>query len=232
MSNDFQYSTWMAWGPSPDPRIGDGEWATIGRRLRDKVQAILKADISTEEHVVHFIVALRKLMEHANTGAPALKFFCDWALHPRISRRPSEILIRMNHALEHGDTVQVIGDTIGRTLSMDTFRDDLLHELMRFALPTDAIGKLQPWLQFLRLYFRTIANAPVLSCNPPLTQVDRLAVQLSDNPPHDLPIGAAFAFTINWTFIKERDIVFEWNNELIYPPEYQPGTFYQIHPTR
>jgi hypothetical protein len=99
--SSFRYPEW---GPSQDPRIGNGEWATIGHRLRDKVDAILNEAISTEAQLVYFVVALRRLMEHAGTGERALKLFFDWPLHARISRSASELLVEMNRALENGDT--------------------------------------------------------------------------------------------------------------------------------
>jgi len=52
------------WGPSQDSRLGDGEWAMIGERLRDRLNAILTAGIDSEAQLVYFIVVLRKLMEH------------------------------------------------------------------------------------------------------------------------------------------------------------------------
>jgi hypothetical protein len=216
------------WGPSPDPRIGNGEWATIGYRLRDKVEGILKDGISTEAQLVHFIVALRKLMEFAGTAERALKFFCDWPLHATMSRSASELLIEMNRALENGNTAEDIAQTIGHKLSMEAFRDDLIHQLMRFELPTSRVGSMHSWLDFLQLYFRVIADCPVLSCKKNLTRLDRLAVRLGRTPPDNLPVGAAFAFTINWTFMKDRDIVLEWNNEVLYPKDYKPGAFYQL----
>jgi len=223
--SSFRYPEW---GPSQDLRIGNGEWATIGRRLRDKVDAILKEAISTEAQLVYFVVALRRLMEHAGTGEPALKFFFDWPLHARISRSASEILVEMNRALENGDTPAVIAQTIGHKLSMEAFREDLIHELMRFALPTNLMQPMQPWLEFLQLYFRVVADSPILSCTKKMTRLDRLMVRLTDTPPNDLPVGTAFAFRINWTFTKDQDVVLEWNHQVLYPKDYKPGVFYQL----
>ncbi len=225
MSN-FRYPDF---GPSPDPRIGNGEWETIGHTLRDRVEAILAAGISIEATLVYFIVALRKLMEHAGNVDRATKFFLDWPLHATISRSASEILVEMNQALENGEPPDVIARNTGNKLSMDAFRDDLIHQLMRFELPTDAVRKMEPWLEFLQIYFRVIGDCPVLSGKKTLSQVDRLAVRVSDTPPRDVPMGAAFAFTINWTFLKDRDIVLEWNNEVVYPNDHKPGAVYQLH---
>jgi len=138
----------------------------------------------------------------------------------------------MNRALENGETAEVIARNLGHKLSMEAFRENLIHQLIRFSLPTNSVGKMQPWLHFSQTYFHVIADCPVVSCNQKMTQVDRLAVRLRDTSPQHLPGGAAFAFTINWTFTKGRDIVLEWNNEVLYPKDYKPGVFYQLHTSR
>jgi hypothetical protein len=223
--SDFRYPDW---GPSQDPRIGNGEWATIGHGLRGKVEVIINEGINTEAHLVYFVVALRRLMDHARTGNRALKFFLDWPLHANISRSASAILVEMNGALENGETPDTIAQTIGHKLSMEAFREDLIHELMRFHLPAKSIQSMQPWLVFLQLYFRVVADIPVLSCTKKMTKLDRLAVRLSNTPPAGLPDGVTFALRINWTFTKDRDVVLEWNHELLFPTDYKPGVFYQL----
>jgi hypothetical protein len=223
------------WGPSQDPRLGDGEWAMIGERLRDRLNAILREGITTEAQLVNFITALRNLMEHTDYVEGATKFFCDWPLHSRIDLSTSEILIEMNHALEHSQTSAVIVETVGHKLSMDAFRDDLIHQLMHFALPTHPIGKGPSWRLFLQLYFRLIADSPVLStkkAQKTMTKVDRLDVRLLNRPPQNLPRGADYAFTIHWEFRKNRDIILQWDNDVLYPTNYKPNTYYQLHQAR
>jgi hypothetical protein len=90
---------------------------------------------------------------------------------------------------------------------------------------------MQPWLEFLQLYFRVVAVSPVLSCTKNMTKLDRLAVRLAKTPPKELPVGAAFAFRIEWTFTKDRDEVLAWHHDILYPENYRPGVFYQLRTT-
>jgi hypothetical protein len=106
---------------------------------------------------------------------------------------------------------------LGRTFSMEEFRENLIHQLKKHALPVGAIRKVWPWLEFLRLYLGIISSTPILDSKALLTNIDRVDVGLDREIVADVPQGTAFAFTVTWTFSKRRNFLFEWKNQVVYP---------------
>src|SRR6476661_1859347 len=101
----------------------------------EKLRAELGRGLQTEAQVVYVLVEIRKLIEHSEHRVRYLSvlFFCDWALHVKMSRQSAFLLLReIDEAIEHAATSIRLGELIGTKLSMDTFRDDLIHVLMDY----------------------------------------------------------------------------------------------------
>jgi hypothetical protein len=197
-----------------------------------KLRAELGQGIETEAQVVYVLVEIRKLIEHSEHRVHYLSvlFFCDWALHVKMSRQSALLLLReIDDAIEHAPTSVRLGELIGTKLSMDAFRDDLTHFLMDYGLPTDAVRTMRGWLSFLPLYLSVIADCPVLQRKVHLRHINHLTVRIDREPPKDIPEGALFGFAIHWTFSKGEQVAFEWRNEVLYPKDYKSGQFYQLH---
>jgi hypothetical protein len=215
----------------PTVILGDGEKGMLQRAVLRTLHAELERGLTTEPQVAYFLVQLRKLMDQQEgpadyTVAPT-KFFCDWALHLVITRKSGLLLLQaVDQAF--GKSIDEASQLLGSTFSMEAFREHLIHQLSAHRLPTGAIQKMQPWLEFLRLYIGIIANSPILDCNAKLQYIDRLQVRLDETEVTDVPQGAAFAFTIVWTFSKCREPIFEWRNRVVHPIDPKPARFYQL----
>lgn len=62
-----------------------------------KLAKELKEPISSEPQVVYLMVELRKLIELNGDGAnyPALKFHCDWIVHPILQGQAAQEVVRL-----------------------------------------------------------------------------------------------------------------------------------------
>ncbi|MCE5310877.1 MAG: hypothetical protein LLG20_24815 [Acidobacteriales bacterium] len=201
----------------------------------EKLRAELTRGIETEAQVVYLLVEIRKLIEHSEYVNRYLSvlFFCEWALHVKMSRQSAFLLLKeIDDALERSTSAEQMAELVGTRLSMDTFRDDLIHVLMDHNLPTEPIRTMQGWLAFLPLYLNVISDCPVLKKSVDLKRINQLTVGIDREPPKEIPQGALFAFAIQWTFRKDDEIVLEWRNEVLYPKDYVPGRFYQLHSGR
>jgi hypothetical protein len=197
--------------------------------ITDKLCIEITRGIETEAQVVYFLVGIRKLIEHSEQPGHwlPLQFFCDWAVHTKLTRQPAfELLRDIDEAIERGETNDQAVARIGRTFSLDAFRDDLIHFLIHHDLPTTAVGTMVPWRTFLRLYLSVVSDCPIQSSKLELKHVDKVILSVCNDPPKRVPDGAAFAYTISWAFWKSDKEVFTWANEVYYPSNYQPGRFY------
>ncbi len=199
----------------------------------EKLRQELANGIQTEAQVVYLLVELRKLIEQSEEQDRYLSvlFFCDWAVHVQMDRKSAlHLLQELDSAMSRATTKGELGELIGRILSMDRFRDELIHALMHFGLPTDPVRTMAGWLSFLPLYLNVITDCPVLKRNVNLQHINHLVVQVQrDDPPKDIPERALFGFAIRWTFLKDGEIVLEWRNDVLYPKDHKPGVFYTLN---
>ena len=146
--------------------------------IEEKLRAELGRGIGTEAQVVQLLVEIRKLIERSEHRDRYLSvlFFCEWALHIEMSCQSALVLLQeIDEAIDNAATHVQLGELIGRRLSMDTFRDDLIHVLMDHGLPTDAVRTMQGWLSFLPLYLNVITDCPVLKRNVRLRHINHLS---------------------------------------------------------
>lgn len=199
--------------------------------IEEKLRVELSRGIQTEAQVVYLLVEIRKLIEHATEPYQNLSvlFFCEWALHIKMNREGARLLLKeIDDAIGRAATADELAELIGNQLSMDRFREDLIHVLMHHGLPTDAIRTMEGWLSFLPLYLSVITDCPVLHRDLTLQNINHLMVGVDRDPPKEVPEGAVFGFAIHWTFSKDKQIVLEWRNEVLYPKDHVPGRFYQL----
>lgn len=184
---------------------------TIIRKLR----SLMGDGIDTESKVVYLMAEIRKLIDHKDRSRRFLwlKFFCDWALHIRLSGTTAAALLQDVDACV---TPQEIADRLGPRFAMDTFRDDLIEFLHSYDLPTE-ITKIGPWLTFLKLYLEVVRECPLAySRKIPLKRIDEVLVERIDHPPENVLRGFGFMFTIAWVFKKDGHEVLRWNNQVYY----------------
>src|SRR2546430_1401196 len=114
-----------------------------------KVRLELEKGVDNEAQVVYILVESRKLIELSERPESylPLQFFCDWALHTKLDRKPAfELLREIDGAMERKETNEQVAQRIGRKFSLDNFREDLIHFLIDHHLPVDPIRTAAPWI--------------------------------------------------------------------------------------
>ncbi len=125
-----------------------------------KLRHLLSHPITQECQVVYFLVELRKVLElRVLLGQyTALKFYCDWAMHPRMDRAAAEEFLKRIDDVETADSFGMFGTgnqalaAAMDSLRQDAFRRDLREALLGLALQTEICTSNNLWVSFLELY--------------------------------------------------------------------------------
>jgi hypothetical protein len=137
-----------------------------------KLAREIRRGISTEVQVVYLLVGIRKIIERDALDLPALRFHCDWALHPAMDRnKQAQAILRHFDALHaHGREFRVPpGDLqreVLRIATMEAFRAEFEQFSQMYGLPrlrtrlrTRTAGS--GWLSFMRRYLSVVSDIPL-----------------------------------------------------------------------
>ncbi len=115
------------------------------------------------------IVEIRKVVEHDGDHDQywTLTFFCDWALHPKLTKKKAErILIRLDKRLSRYNPArphEIDSDgEVGKFLSFELFREHLLAFFKRNGLPTAWAEDPFFWADFCVIYGEIIRHTPLV----------------------------------------------------------------------
>lgn len=183
-----------------------------------KLSHLLSRPITEECQVVYFLVELRKALEIRGlfTQYPALRFYCDWAVHTRMDRAGAEEVLKRIDDVETADSFGMFG-TGGRRLaiawdflSQDVFRRDLHEALRGLALQTEICTTNDLWVSFVEVYAGVVSDCSlaIKSKNVATEYVEEAVVSKVTSPlPSDLGIDEAdpaFAFAVEWRIKLKR----------------------------
>lgn len=120
----------------------------------------------TEARVVYILVETRKLLELQGelSKYPALRFYCDWALHTSMDRAGAQRILRLfdeaHPLLCNGQALpRNLDREIGDTTNLRLFEKEFDAFLTAYSLPNDIINV--RWTQFLRSYVAVIEDCPL-----------------------------------------------------------------------
>jgi hypothetical protein len=171
-----------------------------------KLTKELDAGITTEVQVVYVLVGIRKIIERDKLERKygALKFHCDWALHPSMDRASAkEILMPfetahplLNKGVELAELPSDLGHEIDRLVRMKSFKNELARILKTYGLPSLTQQRSNGWTHFLHLYTKVIEDIPLVlkgSGAPHISQVT-VGCELARETRHD-PYGIRMSVT-------------------------------------
>lgn len=148
-----------------------------------KLQMEIDVGIKTEAQVVYLLAGIRKIIERENLGQKYfyLKFHCDWALHPKLDRKPAQ------YVLSHFDSLrlQLItgkkltpNSEVDKISRMDIFREELSAFLQNKSV-TDFSSSSDKWLKFLYLYAHVIEDMPLVIKSGSASEIQEVVVSIA-----------------------------------------------------
>lgn len=158
-----------------------------------KLTEELNKGITTEAQVVYLLAEIRKLLERQqardHSDYKYLKFYCDWALHTRLTgRMAQEILTAMDSAyasfqagMQVGDLPQSIRLEFENVAGLKYFRGELEDFLNENSMPD------LDWESFVFFYLNIIQNCPlIMSTQNPNALLKTVIVTVHFAHHHDL----------------------------------------------
>jgi hypothetical protein len=133
----------------------------------DKLRAELKEDLKHERQVSYIVTLMRKLLQHNKAGGPdylTLRFFCDWALHVRMDRAGSGLLLEyfdawIPHLIQHGPTLINSPPRFGFIFQFQLEMIWLLDE--ELGVEQHPARQTEWFFQFLPLFLKIISECPL-----------------------------------------------------------------------
>jgi hypothetical protein len=183
----------------------------IVRKLRD---AFAKG-VESEERVVYVLVEIRKLLEkrHEAESYPALKFYCDWAVHPWLDAAGAARIVKrfdrfeeLSHtgAFEPGQRVSAedsrLLEDFRHTLELTKFQQQLSSYLGQLGLDEIPTENWEWWLMFLRQYASVIQDCPLLCENSGLCFVDKVVARVMKVKQSEIEC----AFVVEWSWLSKQ----------------------------
>ena len=140
-------------------------------RMRVAIEEKLRRQFSskapfTEMRVVYILVETRKLLERQGelNRYPALRFYCDWALHTSMDRAGAQRILRLfdeAHPLlcANQELPRPLRHDITETTNLRYFERDYEQFLTDYNLPQDILHC--RWTKFLHSYAAVIEDCPL-----------------------------------------------------------------------
>jgi hypothetical protein len=213
----------------------------VGNDIVEKLKPIILQSVETEERVVYIMVEIRKLLERAQVREgelATLRFFCNWAVHTKLTRGEGSALVQlMNDLFDARLKGQLMSEEQHERLygafSFDRFREELLDFLRSQGLPLSNFEVLPDWVKFIKLYTAVVSDCPIIytktdlplrmdrailtTCQVEVEYVQRLR---QENRFYECPFG------VRWTFFKGEAQVMKWEIPIIcedYDKKHDPG---------
>ncbi len=175
--------------------------------IHEKLRSEVESGVSRESQVVYILANIRKILEL--NGNPEefthLKFYCNWALHSKLSGSEAQHVLRMlepiySYLLKRKE-VPDNSDSV-KLANMGLFQEKLSTFLQKFAIKDFTRG-MNDWVLFMYLYSKVIEDCPlVISSDNPINiknvvvRAVRAKGQIDDHQP----------YRINWTFAGKDDL--------------------------
>ena len=190
-----------------------------------KLEGEFDEPIRSERQVVYILAEVRKLLElesiardearvHPDDSYFALKFYCDWAVHVRLTQSGAKQIVRrfdeyqkfLDDAASLGEASGIADDKLLRELDqglqLSKFRNQFGALVASHGLKPSLVTNEEHWIEFLIYYSRVIEDAPLTSMASGLERVDTVSVSVLDERP---PRTAEYRFALRWTWISKKD---------------------------
>ncbi len=134
--------------------------------ITDKVRAhlALHRPMTEECHVVYFLVEMRKHGEREGYEDDLLKFYCDWALHPRkhyVSKLMRTYIEKIQAAVVAGARAKKDSAEFVEFCRLTDFRQAVKKWLEHVHLPTEVIDDPTLWAGFRKQLIGVLAHQEI-----------------------------------------------------------------------
>ena len=175
--------------------------------ITQKLSAEIESGIIKETQVVYLLAGVRKILEQLEepTEFGRLKFYCDWALHSRLSRKPAQEVMQIlefiykcmakdERAPDHSEAMLLI--------TFDLLKKELSAFLQKFGL-RDFTQSTNAWVVFIYLYSRAVEDCPlVFRGNVPI-DIEKIVIHLETA---ENLIDDHLPYRVNWQFEAKGDL--------------------------
>ena len=142
------------------------------RELIWKLRELLADGINSESEAMHFVVEVRKVLEHQDAKAAYRyhTFHCDWAVHTKLRGPMTQSILRhfdaanihLKTGVELHDLPRALRREVDGISKMRFFEEELEGFSKENDLPT--LDSIRPdgWPHFLHSYVRIVENCPLV----------------------------------------------------------------------
>ncbi len=175
--------------------------------ITQKLSAEIESGIVKETQVVYILASVRKILEQLEETEEfgRLKFYCDWALHSRLSGPPAQEVVRIleliykcmvagGRAPDHSEAMRLI--------KFDLLKEELSTFLRKFGLK-DLTQSTNAWVVFIYLYSRVVDDCPLVIPSQVPSDIVKIAIHLETAK--DL-IDDHLPYQVNWQFEAKGDL--------------------------
>lgn len=137
-----------------------------------KLKRELRHGIKTEVQVIYLMAGIRKILEQEGQkpNYPYLTFHCDWALHPTLSGRFAQTVLKYfdeaNIAFKDGLDFDDLPDNLRVEIDAVSQWEHLKNEMYAFlnakGLSNIGLHMKGGWIRFVALYAQVISDTPLI----------------------------------------------------------------------
>lgn len=169
--------------------------------IQEKIQLELNAGITKESQVVYILAGIRKILEQLEdiTEFEHLKFYCDWALHHKLSGPPAQKVMRIlefiYNCMAKGERAPTDSEAT-HLIRFELLKNELSGFLQKFDIK-NFTQSANTWVVFIYLYCRVVEDCPlVMRSNTPMN-IQKIVISL--DTAEDL-IEDHQPYQVNWQF--------------------------------
>lgn len=171
------------------------------KEITQKLSVEIESGIIKETQVVYILAGVRKILEQLEKPKEfgRLKFYCDWALHSRLSGPPAQEVARILEfiykCMAKGERVPDHSEAM-LLIKFDLLKEELSVFLQKFGL-RDFTQNTNGWVVFIYLYSRVVEDCPLVI--PPYMPFDIEKIVIHLETAKDL-IDDHLPYQVNWQF--------------------------------
>lgn len=171
-----------------------------------KIQREIDVGISSEAQVVYVLAGLRKIIEQSENskGFGRLKFYCDWALHSRMSGPPAQDVVKILESIyNHMVDKKSVPDRSEAMLltKFELLKEEVSNFLQQLHL-TDFTKAVNDWMVFIFLYSRVVQDCPLVMHPDVKVGIKMISIQMNESV---RLIDDHLPFKVTWKFDAKDD---------------------------
>ncbi len=172
-----------------------------------KLSREFEEEIVSERQVVYILVETRKLLEQQGvlSNFPALKLCSDWAVHPKLDRGDSLVILKHfdTYEIEYQNSRVTVAEfplePLHDFMSHKKFRAEFTEALSSYGMKTDSLTQDNYWQSFIQHYTSVIQDCPLEARNDNTQLVSRVTALCWPEEMADAIFPGKRVIQWNWT---------------------------------